>query len=232
MLPLVILAGGLGTRLGKYTANIPKSLVQVDGIPFIYHQLHLAKAKGVTNVIICAGHLGDQIEAAVGNGAIFDLRINWSYDGDELLGTGGALRKALPLLGKYFMVMYGDSYLDTDYEVVERYYFDSHKIALLTVYRNENKYDSSNIVFKNGCVILYNKQRVSGEMVWIDYGLGFLSVDALASWPQTNFDLGDLYSKLANDGALAGYEIKERFYEIGSVNGLLDFDSLIKKELQ
>jgi NDP-sugar pyrophosphorylase family protein len=229
MLPLVILAGGLGTRLGEYTANKPKSLLQVGEMPFIYHQLHLARSKGVTDVVVCAGHMGNQIESAIGNGAIFDLRIRWSYDGDNLLGTGGALRNALPLLGKYFMVMYGDSYLNTDYESVERHYLASSKTALLTVYRNENKYDSSNIVFKDGYVIVYSKRSTAKDMIWIDYGLGFLCADTLSSWPQTKFDLSDLYSKLAYEGSLAGYEIEDRFYEIGSENGLHEFKNLIEK---
>jgi NDP-sugar pyrophosphorylase family protein len=229
MLPIAILAGGLAARLGDLTKSTPKSLLPVAGEPFIHHQLRLFKHNGINEVVICAGHLGEQIEAAVGNGTKFGLSIRWSYDGPTLLGTGGALRKALPLLGERFMVIYGDSYLDTDYLKIETAFRNSGMKALMTVYRNEGKYDVGNAVFKNTMVIMYDKREKSTNMQWIDYGLSCLYAEVVKEWADERFDLADLYSSLAHSKKLAGYEVIKRFYEIGSKFGICELNSLLQK---
>jgi NDP-sugar pyrophosphorylase family protein len=229
MLPMAVLAGGRATRLGALTKTMPKALLPVAGEPFIHHQLRLLKRNGINDAVICAGHLGEHIEAAVGNGAAFGLHVRYSHDGPELLGTGGALRNALPLLGERFMVVYGDSYLDTDYPAVEAAFLNSGMNALMTVYRNEEKYDAGNVVYENGRVMVYDKCKKIPGMLWIDYGLGCFHANSIQEWHEKRFDLADLYAKLSHIGELAGYEVLTRFYEIGSKCGLSELNAMMQK---
>ncbi|MEI7825934.1 MAG: nucleotidyltransferase family protein [Chlorobiaceae bacterium] len=221
MLPVAILAGGLATRLYPITQKIPKSLVEVAGIPFILRQLDYLQRQGITDVIMCIGYLGEQIKALVGDGSSFGLKVNYSWDGHKLMGTGGALRQALPLLGEQFFVFYGDSYLPIDFRKVEEVFRHSGKPALMTVLRNGDLWDKSNVLFRDSSLIEYNKRIPRLEMTYIDYGLGILSAVALKDFPLNEpFDLADIYHSLSVRGDLAGYEVFERFYEIGSPKGL------------
>lgn len=225
-LAVAILAGGLATRLGDLTRKVPKSLLPVAGEPFIRHQLRLLRRNGVDKVVVCAGHLGEQIEAEVGDGGPFGLAVRYSHDGPEPLGTGGALRRALPLLGGRFMVLYGDSFLDIDYQAVARAFLASGCGAMMTVYRNEGRYGAGNAVYADGRVLLYEKKRRDPEMLWIDYGLGCLEAAVLGAWPEERFDLAELYAALSRSGRLAGYEVLDRFYEIGSPQGLAELNEM------
>ncbi len=220
MLPVAILAGGLATRLGEKTRKTPKALLDVAGEPFIDHQLHLLRKNGVEDVVICAGFLGEQIQEHVGDGRAFDVRVLYSVDWPELLGTGGAIKKALPLLGERFMVLYGDSYLPVKYDEIADVFIASGKQALMTVFKNEDQYDASNVIFRNGVIELYDKRRTAADMRFIDYGLGCFSANVIATWPDNVFDLADAYNALSLMKELAGYEIFTRFYEIGSTRGL------------
>ncbi len=221
MFPVAILAGGLATRLRPVTEKTPKSLVDVAGKPFVVRQLEYLQQQGVTHVVLCISYLGEQVEAVVGDGAAFGLQVRYSWDGPRLLGTGGALRQALPLLGEQFFVFYGDSYLPIDFQAVERDFLISGKPALMTVMKNDDQWDKSNVLFRDRCIIEYNKQTPRPEMAHIDYGLGVLSAAVLKDAPANDpFDLADMYHKLSVQGALAGYEVFERFYEIGSHKGL------------
>jgi len=221
-LPIAILAGGLATRMRPMTESVPKSLLPVTGEPFIRHQLRLLVHKGCKHVVLCTGYLGEQIRAEVGDGADYGLQVDYSTDWPDLLGTGGALKKALPLLGSAFLVLYGDSYLDIAYADAEEYFLRSRKQGLMTVYRNNNQYDVSNVVFRQGEIFAYDKKQRTPEMEYIDYGLGALKASVLAAWPERAFDLADVYTSLAKERQLAGLEAFERFYEIGSVAGLDD----------
>lgn len=228
-LPIAILAGGLATRMQPLTGSTPKALLPVAGRPFIHHQLELLRRHGARHVVLCIGHLGEQIEAEVGNGARFDLSVRYVYDGPILLGTGGALRRALPQLGEIFFVLYGDSYLPIDLAPVEQTFRASGKKALMTVYRNEGRYDMSNVWFENGLIRVYDKKNQRPEMQHIDYGLGLLRAETLASFPaETRFDLADVYYQLVAAGELAAYESPQRFYEIGSPAGLAELDQLLQ----
>jgi NDP-sugar pyrophosphorylase family protein len=220
-MPIAILAGGLGTRLGDLCRNKPKPLVEVAGAPFIHHQLRLLKKNGFNEVVILAGYLGELITESVGDGVQFGLKVSYSFDWPDLLGTGGALVKALPLLSDNFIVIYGDSYLNIDYLAVSQAFIDSKKPALMTVYHNEDNYDKSNVIFNNGKIELYDKKNPTPAMHHIDYGLGCLSAsifDGLSG----NFDLADVYSRLSRQGQLTGFLAKNRFYEIGSLSGLAE----------
>ena len=226
-----IIAGGLATRLRPLTNAIPKSLVPVCGKPFLVHQIDLLKKNGIVDLVLLVGYLGTQIEKAFGDGKNFGITITYSYELERLLGTGGAIRNALPVLKDSFFVLYGDSYLETDYRSVYYAYKKAQTPALIVVYRNENKWDTSNIVFKNNRVILYNKKTRTPEMEYIDYGLSVLSKRLIETIPpDREYDLSDLYHILSVSNQLAGYEVKTRFYEIGSKSGLKDFESYIAEK--
>ncbi|WP_028893508.1 nucleotidyltransferase family protein [Syntrophorhabdus aromaticivorans] len=222
-LPVAILAGGLSTRLGPLTKAIPKALIDVAGKPFIARQLDYLRRQGISRVVLCLGHLGEQVREFVGDGAAFGLEVSYSWDGRLLMGTGGALKRALPLLGKHFFVLYGDSYLLVDLGTVERGFVESGKPALMTVLRNDDQWDKSNVLFRDGSIIEYNKRKPGAEMKHIDYGLGVLSASLLENMPADSpFDLADIYHDLSAQGLLAGLEVSGRFYEIGSLIGLAE----------
>ena len=226
--PMAILAGGLATRLRPITERIPKGLVSVAGQPFLVHQLRLLHAAGIRKVILCVGYRGEMIEQEVGNGAKLGMEVSYSFDGPHLLGTGGALKHALPLLGDKFFVLYGDSYLPTDYAAPARAFEASGKSGLMTVFRNENRWEPSNVWFEEGEIRRYDKEELTPEMKHIDYGLGLLRPAALAQWPNDQpFDLAQVYQDLIGKKELAGYGVAERFYEIGSPQGLAALDALL-----
>ena len=223
-LPVAILAGGLATRLRPLTATIPKALVEVNGEPFIAHQLRLLRANGIDDVLICAGYLGPMIESFVGDGTRFGVRTTVIFDGPRLLGTAGALAAARPhIAAGAFFVLYGDSYLPCDYAAVQRAFERQAQPALMTVYRNDGQWDGSNVEFSDGRIVQYSKRLKTPEMRYIDYGLGVLATSALDSVrPGQPFDLALLYESLAAQNQLAAFEMEDRFYEIGSVAGLVE----------
>lgn len=225
---VAILAGGLATRLRPITTTIPKALVEVAGKPFIDWQLSQLRTQGLKRVVLCLGYLGEQVEAFVGDGSRWGLQVGYSYDGDVLLGTGGALRRALPQLGESFWILYGDSYLPVDYMAVAETWHRSGLPGLMTVYRNEGLYDTSNVVFQNGELVLYDKKLRLPEMTHIDYGLGLLKSEILAEWPEMHvFDLAEVYTAMVKQKQMAGHEVHQRFYEIGSHAGLAELSELL-----
>jgi D-sedoheptulose 7-phosphate isomerase len=222
-LPVAILAGGRATRLGELARDTPKSLIEVAGKPFAAHQLELLKSRGVTDVVFCLGHLGERVQGVIGDGSAFGIRVRYSCDGERLLGTGGALRKAMPLLGEAFHVLYGDSYLECDYQAVASAFKASGLDGLMTVVRNDDRWDRSNIVLRDGRIVRYDKANRTPEMRHIDYGLGVLNARALARYPVDHaLDLVTVYQDLIADGGLAACEVHARFYEIGGVEGLAE----------
>ena len=223
MFPIAILAGGLATRLRPITEEIPKSLIEVAGKPFIYHQLEYLRKQGIKSVVLCIGFLGEMIEEVVGDGSRWDIHVSYSLDGPALLGTGGALRQALPLLGEHFFILYGDSYLPINFSDVEKIYAASGKKGLMTILKNQNRWDKSNVEFDVGQITEYNKTVIRPQMHYIDYGLGILQSATLQAYPaRQSFDLSKVYNYLSLAGELAGYEVFERFYEIGSHQGIAD----------
>jgi NDP-sugar pyrophosphorylase family protein len=230
MLPVAILAGGLATRLRPVTETIPKALIEVAGRPFIEWQLDYLHSQGVVHVVLCLGYLGEQVEKLIGDGQRFGLRVDYSYDGDRLLGTGGALRKALPLLEADFFIFYGDSYLPIGFAEVALSFHAQSLPALMTVLKNGNCWDKSNVLFSEGKLLEYNKHEPSEDMAYIDYGLGVLSADVLLDYPEDHpFDLAEVYHRLSLNKQLAGYEVFERFYEIGSFEGLKETTEFLTK---
>ena len=233
MLPVAILAGGLATRLRPLTETIPKSLVEINGEPFLWHQLRLLRENGVDRVVMCVSHLGEQVQESAGDGRQFGLHIDYSFDGDILLGTAGALKRAQPLLGESFLVLYGDSYLPIDLRAVETAFRASGKAGLMTVYSNQGQWDTSNVEFVDGRIVAYDKKHRTGRMRHIDYGLGVLNAAALARVPaETPFDLAALYQELLSAGELAAFEAPQRFYEIGSFSGIEELSSYLRESGQ
>ena len=223
MFSIAILAGGLATRLRPITEEIPKSLIEVAGEPFICHQLEYLRNQGINSVVLCIGFLGEMIQEVVGDGSRWDMHVSYSPDGPALLGTGGALKQALPLLGEHFFILYGDSYLPIDFSGVEKTYSASGKKGLMTVLKNQNRWDKSNVEFDTGKITEYNKTVLRPQMHYIDYGLGILQSTALQAYPaRQSFDLSKVYNDLSLAGELAGFEVFERFYEIGSHQGIAD----------
>lgn len=229
MLPVAILAGGLGTRLRPISKNIPKALIEVAGRSFICRQLDYLRTQDIKRIVICIGHLGDQIERVVGDGGAFGLDVCYSPDGATLLGTGGTLKRALPMLGERFFVLYGDSFLLCDFHAVQQAFIRSGQRALITVLHNSDRWGKSNALFSDGRIVEYNKRWPRREMEYIDYGLGILSADALSDYRAGQpFDLADVYHQLSLAGQLAGHEVRERFYEIGSLEGLKEAEAYFR----
>jgi len=250
-IPVAVLAGGLATRLRPITEKIPKSLIPVAGKPFLAHQLELLRSRGIRRVVLCVGHLGEMIQRQFGDGKAFGLQLEYSFDsprqsdlprrseaeagatagGPKLLGTGGAIKNAVPLLGTEFFVLYGDSYLPIQYRPVAEFSRRSGKLGCMTVYRNEGRYDTSNVVFRDGNVLVYDKKNRRPEMQHIDYGLSLFQATVFNAWPADKpFDLAEVMTKLVQEKQLAGYEVRERFYEIGSPAGLAELESLLQSK--
>jgi NDP-sugar pyrophosphorylase family protein len=226
-IPVAILAGGLATRLRPITEKIPKSLVPVAGRPFLAHQLELLHARGIRHAVLCIGYLGEMIQREFGNEAN-GIRLEYSFDGPKLLGTGGALKRALPKLGDEFFVLYGDSYLPLPYAPVAEVFHRSGKLGLMTVYHNEGKYDTSNVVFAEGGIKVYDKKNRLPEMRHIDYGLSLFKASVFDAYAADQvFDLAEVMGRLVREKQLAGYEVRERFYEMGSPAGLAELETLL-----
>ena len=226
---MVILAGGLGTRLRPLTYELPKVLVPVDGKPFLHHQIELLKEHGVRDIVLCVGHLADQIKAYFGQGDRLGVRIRYSEERGMLLGTAGALKNAEPLLEDDFFLLYGDSYLLVDYCEVMRYFRNgAGGLGLMVVYHNADRYERSNVIVRDGRVAVYDKEGRTPGMEHINYGLSVLRKQALGLVPAGRpFSQEELYRLLIERGELLAWETNYRFYEIGSERGLAEFRELV-----
>jgi N-acetyl-alpha-D-muramate 1-phosphate uridylyltransferase len=224
---ICILAGGHGERLGTLVADIPKPLLEVAGEPFLLHQLRLLAAHEARNVVLCVGYLGERIEERIGNEQ-FGIQITYSYDSPMLDGTLGAIRRALPLLPDRFLVLYGDTYLRLDYGAAAEAWWASGLLGLMTAFRNDGRWDASNAEYESGRVVAYDKALPRPEMRWIDYGLGGLDVSALTFVDEAESDLATLYRRLAEEGELCGYEVADRFYEIGTAEALSETEHFLR----
>jgi N-acetyl-alpha-D-muramate 1-phosphate uridylyltransferase len=228
MYPVAILAGGLASRMRPRTDVMPKALLPVAGLPFVAHQLALLRSQGIDRVVLCVGHLGEQIRDTVGDGGAWGLSVQYSWDGPRLLGTGGAIRRALPLLGRAFFVMYGDSYLPCDFAAVERAFDAAGQHGLMTVYHNEGRYGASNVEFAGGRIARYDKTATDDAVRHIDYGLSVLTAEALSRYASDEpLDLVQVFQDLLAQRQLSGFEVDQRFYEIGSSEGLREAEAFI-----
>jgi NDP-sugar pyrophosphorylase family protein len=232
-LPVAILAGGLATRLRPVTETVPKVLLEVGGKPFLEHQLAQLRQQGVEHVVLCVGFLGDLIQERYQDGQSQGIRISYSFDGPKLLGTGGAIHKALPLLGEAFFVMYGDSYLRIDFGEVESAFRRLCRPGLMTLFHNQDLWDISNVCYANGVIQRYDKKLRGPDMQHIDYGLSVFKADAFREYPPDEvLDLAQVMRTLVDRGEMAGFEASERFYEIGSPAGWRELDELLSNGVE
>jgi len=226
----VILAGGLGTRLGPLTKGRPKAMVSINGRPFLEYQLRLLRERGIRDIVLCLGYRWEQIVDYFGHGRRLGLKISYSVERDGLLGTAGAVKQAEPLLDDIFFLTYGDAYLLLDYKAVMDYFRRQDKLGLMVVYRNENRYARSNVVVEGGMVKVYDKERWWPGMDWINFGVSLLRREALALVPAgVPYSQEEWYQQLIERGELLAYETGQRFYEIGSPQGLEEFRRLVEE---
>lgn len=230
MLPIAILAGGLATRIKPISNAVPKSLVDINGQPFLEWQLQLLEKNNCERVVICASHKSEMIESFIESRPKSNLEILFSLDGDKQLGTGGAIIKARELLGKSFLVIYGDSYLPVDFNEISQYFLKSNKPALMTVVRNDFKSDPSNVIFENGYIQKYDKYNPAEGMYHIDFGLNAFKSNALNNYPSNEYiDLSSIQMTLATRKELVGFQVSQRYYEVGSLEGIEIFRKYMKE---
>lgn len=233
MMPIAILAGGFASRLGELSKFLPKCLIKVNGRPFVDWQIELLQAAGYTNFIFCLSYKSELVQNYLGDGSKWNIDIKYSLDGEKQLGTGGAIKKALPLLGDKFAVIYGDSYLPVSYLSIETEFLNSTKQALMTVYKNENLFDASNVHFEDDLLVEYAKGSNNPRMKHIDFGLSYFQASVFENYDDDkNFDLADLCSELSKVGKLDGFLIHERFYEIGSISGINELSNYLGKAMR
>lgn len=230
---VVVMMGGMGTRLKNYTCHCPKPLVDVNGKPFFAYQLKLLASAGFKKFVFCVGYHAPMIEEYFGDGSCYGIHITYSYDGEKLLGTGGAIRKALPCLESDFMVVYGDSFMDIDYaEVLYRYYIGkkSGAKALMTIFKNKDMLDKSNVVYQNGTIVLYDKLHPVLQMHYIDYGVCMYERDLFKGYvPGCFLDIADIQKSVSVERKLEPCLVLKRFYEIGTPESLKEFQDYAKK---
>jgi NDP-sugar pyrophosphorylase family protein len=228
--PVAILAGGLATRLRPVTEMIPKALIEVAGEPFAFHQLRLLARNGFREAVFLTGYRSEQIEAAVGDGARFGIVVRHVPDGPVLLGTGGALAHALPMLTEEFAVIYGDSWLDFDYAAAVAAFRRDGRPALMTVFRNEGAWDTSNVEYVGGDILAYSKHARTAAMRHIDYGFSLFRAEAIRGVPvDAPTDLAAIFEALVGTQRLAAFEVTQRFYEVGSFVGLAEFEAHLRE---
>lgn len=224
---MVILCGGLATRLGNLAKTVPKSMIPIEGKPFLEYQIENLKKHSFKEIILCVGHLSEKIEECFGDGSKFGVNIKYSHDGEKPLGPIGAVKNAEPLLDDKFFIMYGDSYLTVDFQKAYSFFNKNNKLGLMIVYKNKDKYDKSNIKIKDNMVVGYGEK----DAVYIDYGTSILRKKALnIVTKNTFFTTGELFTKLIEKQELLCFEAKERFYHIGNPNALEEFRSFIRSK--
>jgi NDP-sugar pyrophosphorylase family protein len=224
-LPIFILVGGLATRLRPITNNIPKALVKINGVPFIKIQLQLLKKNGFKKIYLLVSYKSNLIEEYLKKNDNFGLDIKLVYDGDELLGTGGAVKKASKVVSGYFFLTYGDSYLPIDYKNLYKF-FNEKKTSLMTIFKNFNEWDNSNISFDGNNILSYSKKG-GLKYEYIDYGLMIMNQNDFKKIKKHNFDLTDVICNLISKKKLIGYEVYERFYEVGSFDGIKNLENYL-----
>jgi len=215
----------------KIAGDLPKSLIPIEKKPFLHYQLTWLGRQGISDVVMCTGYGADQIERYAKDGRAWGLTLRYVNEGDRQLGTGGALRLALDkgCLQAEFAVIYGDSFLPIDFSPLWAYFQSRKEPALMVVLKNDGRWDKSNVNFDGQKVTRYDKRQGDPGMRFIDYGLNFLrSAVVQKEFPaQGAYDLADCFHTLSERGDLAGYEVKNRFYEIGSPQGLKDFSEYL-----
>jgi NDP-sugar pyrophosphorylase family protein len=225
---MVIICGGLGTRLGHLTKYTPKSMIPIEGKPFLEYQIENLKKQSITDIVLCVGYLSEKIEEYFANGDKFGVNIKYSFDKEKPLGQIGAVKNAETLLKETFFIMYGDSYISADLHKLHNLFMQHDKPALMVVYKNNDKYDRSNVIFQDNMVIGYGEKDRTRDMIYIDYGTSVLRKKALEIVPKDNlYSTEQFFSELVKKHELLAYESQERFYHIGNPEALEEFRNYI-----
>lgn len=220
----IILSGGKGTRVKKLTKNIPKCLIDINGKPFLYHQLKYLKKNNIKNVILSVGYLSEIVKEYVQKHINF-INVKIVSDGKKLLGTGGAIIKSINFMKKNFYIIYGDSYFDFNIKKLKQ----KNNQSIMAIYKNKNKYDKSNIELKDSNKINYFKFKVKKKLFYIDYGVSYLNKKIFIGIKKDKkFDLSSLFHNISRKNILKGHMVKKRFYEIGSYNGIKELKKYLK----
>jgi len=226
---IVILCGGLATRLSHLTKYTPKSMVEIEGKTFLEYQIENLKKQSIKDIVLCVGHLSEKIEEYFGNGEKFDVNIRYSYDKEKLLGAIGALKNAEHLLKDTFFIIYGDSYINVDFHKIRDHFTQHDKPALMVVYKNQDKYDRSNLIVQDNMVIGYGEKERTRDMIYVDYGTSVLRKSVLENIPKdTPYSTEQFFSELVKKRELMAFEVQERFYHIGDLEALEEFRSHIR----
>ncbi len=222
---VIILCGGRGSRIKKITKKKPKCLIDFYGKPFLFYQLNYLKKNHIKNVILSVGYKAEMIKNYIKNHIDF-INVKIVNDGKNLLGTGGAVKKSIKFLKKNFYVIYGDSYLNFKLKNLKF----NNQISSMAIYKNQNKYDKSNVERKKTNFIIYDKSKKINDYKYIDYGVSYLEKKIFKNFKKnTRFDLSNLLQKISKNSKLKGYVVKKRFYEIGSYSGIKQFKNFLKK---
>jgi len=222
----IVLCGGKGTRVSKFTKQIPKCLIDINGKPFLYYQLKFLKKNNINNVVISVGYLAKKVREYIKNNIDF-INIKIKDDGKKLLGTGGAILKSTNLLKTNFFVIYGDSYLNFKLKKLVK----KKNLVTMAIFKNNNKYDKSNIELNNSEKIFYYKNKDNKKLQFIDYGASYVNKQIFKGIKKNvKFDLSDLFEEISKKNMLSGYKVRKRFYEIGSYSGIKDFKNYLKKK--
>jgi len=225
---MVIICGGLGTRLGHLTKYTPKSMIEIEGKPFLEYQIENLKKQSITDIVLCVGHLSKKIEEYFGNGQRFGVNLKYSFEKEKLLGQIGAVKNAEPLLEDSFFIMYGDSYLTLDLHKVYNFFMQHDKPALMVVYQNHDKYDKSNIIIQDNMVTGYGEKQKTRDMIYIDYGTSILRKKVLDYVPKgTSYSTEEFFTDLIKKQDLMAFESDKRFYHVGDPDSLEDFRNYI-----
>ena len=226
---VVILAGGLATRLRPLLREKPKSMVEVLGKPFLEYQLELLKGNGIRDVVLCIGHLGGQIVNHFGDGRKYGVNLKYSDEGENLMGTAGALRNAESLLDDVFLTMYGDSYLILNFAAVMSYFQSQDKLAVMTVYKNCDRYGRSNTVVEGNMVKEFSNTEKTEGMIYAEYGVNVFKKEIIGMIPKNQrYSLDKLFPRLIEQEELLAFEVKERFYEVGTPQRLRECEEFIR----
>ena len=224
---MVILCGGLATRLDDLAKNIPKSMIELEGKPFLEYQIENLKKHSIKDIVLCVGHLSEKIESYFGDGTQFGVNIKYSHDGDKPLGPIGAVKNAEDLLDDVFFIMYGDSYLSVDFQRAYSFFTQNNKLGLMVVYKNHDKYYKSNLTVENNMVVGYGEN----DTIYIDYGASILRKESLNTVPRnTMYSTGEFFSDLIKKHELLAFEAEKRFYHIGNLEALEEFRGFIKNQ--
>ena len=227
---VVILAGGYATRLKELTSKTPKSLININGSPFLKLQIQLLKSHGVTNLLMCIGHLGDKIIDYIESQNNFEMSIEFSNDGNKPLGTAGSIRKALPKLEESFFVLYGDSYLTINYNLISKYYMNYKLSNLMTITKKIKNGLNANVKMEGNNLREYSKSSFKEDFNFIDYGLSLYKAETFELLPKDeHIDLESVVKKLIYEDNLKAFETEDEYFEIGSYDGIEELSSYLKE---